>query len=136
MIGDLFINGKDAFTLWGVNMDSKFLDALGLPPALKEPIENESRLEHGKRTILSTKVASRKVTLTFTMSGSSESDFKTKKAAFLNEIMGKFTLKVPVNGNEVHKFDYKDCQSYAQNISRTFCKIAVRVEESNPMDRD
>ena len=48
MEGDLLINNKDAWTTWGVNMGAGFLDIIDAPLQMKEYIENESRMEHGK----------------------------------------------------------------------------------------
>ena len=53
MIGELFINGKDAYTTWGLSMDETSLSALMTPAPNKELIENKSRLGHGKRVIIS-----------------------------------------------------------------------------------
>ena len=51
MKGELLINGKDAWTTWGVCMGEGFLDSIDAPAPMKDYIENESRLEHGKRVI-------------------------------------------------------------------------------------
>lgn len=48
MTGDLIINGKDAFITWGVRMGDGFLDAIDGFNEMKDYIENESRIEHGK----------------------------------------------------------------------------------------
>ena len=49
MKGELYINGNDAWTTWGVNMGDGFLDAIDAPLPMKDYIENSSRTEHGKR---------------------------------------------------------------------------------------
>ena len=75
MSGDLIINGKDAWTTWGVCMGDGFFFFLDGFNEMKDFIEDESRLEHGKRIITdNAKVASREITLQFTIEGSSESD--------------------------------------------------------------
>lgn len=80
MTGDLFINGKDAWSTWGVRMGDGFLDAIDGFNEMKDYIENESRLEHGKRVITeNAKIDSREITLHFTIQGNSESDYRTKK---------------------------------------------------------
>ena len=50
---DLLINNKNAYITWGVRMGDGFLDTIGAPAPMKEFIENKSRLEHGKRVIVS-----------------------------------------------------------------------------------
>lgn len=138
MIGELFINGKDAWTTWGVNMGGGFLDTLDAPLEMKEYIEDESRLEHGKRVITDNpKIASREITLSFTITGNSESDYRTKKKAFQAELQkGEFTINVPVLGTEVYKMVYTGKSvSYGMNIARTFGHFSMKVVEPNPMDR-
>lgn len=100
MTGELFINGKDAWTTWGVNMGDGFLDAIDAPVTMKDYIEDESRLEHGKRVITeNAKVDSREITLGFTITGTSEEDYRAKKKAFESELRkGNFTVNIPALG--------------------------------------
>lgn len=89
MTGDLFINRKDAWSTWGVRMGDGFLDAIDGFNQMKDYIEDESRLEHGKRMITdNAKVASREITLQFTIEGNSEGDYRTKKKSFQSGLMG------------------------------------------------
>lgn len=77
---DLLINEKDAFATWGVRMGEGFLDVIGASAPMKDFIENKSRLEHGKRVIINNpKVDEREITLSFTIEGSSQSDYQSKK---------------------------------------------------------
>ena len=43
MKGELLINGKDAWTTWGVCMGEGFLDSIDAPVPMKDYIENGSR---------------------------------------------------------------------------------------------
>ena len=138
MTGDLFINGKDAFSTWGVRMGDGFLDAIDGFNQMKDYIENESRLEHGKRIITdNARVDSREITLQFTIEGDSESDYRTKKKAFQTELEnGAVSIKVPVLGSEVYKLVYL-CKSvsYGLSFDRRFGKVSSKFEEPNPADR-
>lgn len=139
MTGDLFINGKDALETWGARMGNGFLDAIDGFNEMKDYIENESRLEHGKRVITdNAKVDSREITLQFTIEGSSESDYRSKKKAFQTELeKGAVNIKVPVLGNEVYKLIYLGKSvSYGLSLDRCFGKISSKFEEPNPMDRN
>lgn len=138
MTGDLFINGKDALETWGVRMGDGFLDAIDGFNEMKDYIENESRLEHGKRVITdNAKVDSREITLQFTIEGSSESDYRSKKKSFQTELeKGAVNIKVPVLGNEVYKLVYLGKSiSYGLSPDRCFGKVSSKFEEPNPMDR-
>lgn len=138
MTGDLFINGKDAWQEWGVNMGYSFLDTLDSFPTMKGYIENDSALEHGKRVLVKEpKVASRELTLHFTIKGKNEADFRAKRRAFENElIQGNVNVNVPVLGSEVYKLLYLGKNvTYGLSKTRAFCELAARFEEPNPMDR-
>lgn len=139
MTGDLLINGRDAWTTWGVRMGDGFLDTIDGFNEMKEYIENESRLEHGKRVITdNAKVASREITLQFTIEGSSESDYRTKKKAFQAELeKGHVNIKVSTIGSEVYKLVYQGKSiSYGLSLDRCFGKISSKFEEPNPMSRN
>lgn len=138
MTGDLIINGKDAFSTWGVRMGDGFLDAIDGFNQMKDYIENESRLEHGKRIITdNARVDSRETTLQFTIEGDSESDYRTKKKAFQTELeKGAVSIKVPVLGSEVYKLVYLGKSvSYGLSFDRRFGKVSSKFEEPNPTDR-
>lgn len=135
---DLIINGKDAWTTWGVRMGEDFLNVIDSFNEMKDYIENESRLEHGKRVItVNTKVASREVTLQFTIEGSSESDYQTKKKSFQKELeKGSVNIKVPALGTDVYKLVYLGKSiSYGLSRDRCFGKVSSKFCEPNPMDR-
>lgn len=138
MTGDLLINGRDAWTTWGVRMGDGFLDAIDGFNEMKDYIENESRLEHGKRMITdNAKVASREIILQFTITGNSESDYRAKKKAFQSELeKGAVTLSVPVLGTEVYKLVYLGKNvSYGLSLDRCFGKVSSKFCEPNPTDR-
>lgn len=138
MKGELLINGKDAWTTWGVCMGDGFLDSIDAPLPMKDYIENESRLEHGKRVITdNAKLDSRELTLAFTITGSSENDYKEKKKAFQTELVqGEMTVKVPALGNEVYKLVYLGKNiSYGLSLGRCFGKFSAKFEEPNPTNR-
>lgn len=138
MTGDLTINNKDAWNTWGVRMGDGFLDAIDGFNEMKDYIENESRLEHGKRVITdNAKVDSREITLQFTIEGSSESDYRTKKKAFQTELeKGVVNIKVLALGNEVYKLIYLGKSiSYGLSLDRCFGKVSSKFCEPNPADR-
>ena len=138
MTGDLLINGKDAFSTWGVRMGDGFLDAIDGFNEMKDYIENESRLEHGKRVITdNAKVDSREITLQFTIEGSSESDYWAKKKAFQTELeKGAVNIKIPALGDEIYKLIYLGKSiSYGLSPDRCVAKVSSKFCEPNPMDR-
>lgn len=138
MTGDLIINGKDAFATWGVRMGEGFLDAIDGFNEMKDYIENESRMEHGKRMITdNARIASREIALQFTIEGSSESDYRAKKKAFQTELeKGAVNIKIPALGSEVFKLIYLGKSiSYGLSLDRCFGKVSSKFCEPNPTDR-
>ena len=139
-IPELRINGSSTiYQDYGVRMGDGFLDALTEPLDLKEFIENESRLEHGKRVVIDDepKVKSRDLTLDFTIKGKDPADFLKKKNAFLALVYkGEITLQVPENSDDVYHLIYKGKGAeYSLNYNRTFCHMVLKFEEPNPMRR-
>lgn len=144
-MADLLINNQDALQTWGVRMGDNFLDALNTPSEMKAYITNESRSEHGRQIITNNakgeslaRVKHRDITLSFTITGNTQSDFQIKKNAFLEELMkGDVTIAVPKDNANVYHLVYSGRgQSYSQNIDRTFCKFTAKFEEPNPTNRD
>ena len=138
MKGELIINNKDAWTQWGVNMGDGFIDTLDAPLPMKDYIENESRLEDGKR-VLTTNVKkdSREITLSFTITGTSESDYRAKKKAFETELYnGALTISVPKISTDVYHLIYTGKNvSYGLSLDRCFGNFSAKFEEPNPSDR-
>ena len=137
-MSDLLINTQDAYTTWGVRMGEGFLDVLGASSPMKEFIENKSRLEHGKRVIINDpKIDEREITLSFTIEGNSQSDYKAKKKAFFEELYkGVVDIQVPANSNEIYHLIYLGKSvAYAQSLDHTFGKISAKFNEPNPANR-
>lgn len=138
MIGDIFINSKDAYSTWGVSMGDGFIDAIDSFNELKGFIENESRLENGKRVITANpKIAARQLSLQFTIRGDSEADYRVKKKNFQKELeKGLVTIKIPSLGEEVYKLIYTGKNiAYGMSLNRRFGKVSMKFEEPNPADR-
>lgn len=134
MKGELFINGKDAHEEWGVCMGDGFVENIMLPAGLKGFIENESRLEHGKRVMVSNpKVESKDVTLIFNIEGVTEADYLKKYRAFMEELQkGVVNIVIPIVGKETYRMIYQKATSFGQNKNRTFSILTVKMEEYNP----
>lgn len=134
-MADLLINNKEAYATWGVRMGDGFLDVIGASAPMKEFIENKSRLEHGKRVIIaSPKVDEREIALSFTIEGSSQSDYQAKKKSFFEELYkGAVDIQIPANSSDVYHLIYLGKSvTYAQSIDRTFGKLSAKFCEPNP----
>lgn len=138
---ELRINGSSTVAKdWGVKMGDGFLDTLTEPLTPKDSIENESRLENGKRVVLDQNnimFKSRELTLDFTIEGRTPEEFKENKRKFL-EAMYKVdvSIQVPRESDDVYHLIFKGKGTeYGMNYQRTFCHMVLKFEEPNPMDR-
>ena len=131
--GELNINGYDAYTTWGVSLDMTGLSALMTPPGNKAVVENETRLEHGRRYINTTpRMASREVTLTINMSAPSESVFLTRYAAFCQQLAtGELVICTKYQPNVHYHFLYRSCQQFTE-LQRGVAKFVLKLTEPNP----
>lgn len=136
MKNELIINGKDAYTTWGISMDTSSLSALMTPPPMKEFIENKSRLEHGKRIITSNpKIDERNITLTFNLTAKNEEQFFSRYNSFCEELaIGVLNIKSKYQPDVVYKTIYLSCNQFTQ-FMRGIAKFSLKLIEPNPKDR-
>ena len=136
MVVELFINGKDAYTEWGISMDASSLSALMTPAPNKELIENKSRLEHGKRVITSNpKKDERDLTLTINLTARNEVQFFDRYASFCEELeTGVLNISTCYQPGIVYKTIYLSCSQFTQFV-RGIANFSLKLNEPNPKDR-
>lgn len=136
MEGEFYINDKDAYTTWGISMDTSSLSALMTPPPMKEFIENKSRLENGKRVITSdSKIDERNITLTFNLTAKSEDQFFVRYNSFCEELAtGVLHIRSKYQPNVVYKTIYLSCYQFTQ-FMRGIASFSLKLVEPNPADR-
>lgn len=136
MKDELYINGKDAYTTWGISMDDTSLSELMTPVSNKEFIENESRLEHGKKVIVSNpRLDARNVTLKINLSATSEQQFFERYNSFCKELAtGVLEIKSKYQPDVVYKTIYQSCSQFSQ-FMRGIGKFTLKLVEPNPNDR-
>lgn len=137
MTGDLFINSKDAYETWGVNMGDDFLESLLTPSPMKAYIENKSRLENGKQVdTTNAKVDERDVQVVITLEGSSQADYLSKYESFVTELYkGLILMKVPAL-KKVYRLTYDSSPIKMGNYGLSFGKFTLKFNEPNPANRD
>lgn len=140
-IGKLRINGKDAYTTWGVYLLDGGVSALMTPPSAKPLVTNKSRLQHGKRVTRTnpggsslTRVEDRDVSLPFGLSADNRTQLNTRHEAFIAELQaGEVELEVAELPSVVYHLDFVSCTSFGQYA--TLAKYVIRFNEPNPKDR-
>lgn len=134
MIGQLYINNKDAFGTWGAFLENgseaKFLN----PPANKEYASNDARSQHGKQVFVNNpRMSDRDITIVLGISASSRDDFLTKYRGLVNELnSGLIEVKV-MSLKEGYKLT---CISYTElSYYDRIGKLSVKFNEPNPNNR-
>ena len=136
MTDDFYINGNGAYTTYGVRMGSGFIDALEAGLQLKDPIENDSRLEHGVRMLVSTKIAKRNVTLKFNIHGSTQAAFLTNKKAFETALYNGLVNIQIAGRTEVYHLVYSGKSvTYNHSYNGKFGVWTAQFTEPNPSNR-
>lgn len=138
MNGELIINGKDAYTIWGIRMGDGFMNALLAPSTLKPMIENKSRLEHGKRVIVhNPRIEEREITLSFAISAQTSQQYHMRRDSFYAELYkGNVEIRVPALGGQTYRLIYQGKSStYAENRQHTHGSISIKFIEPNPQNR-
>lgn len=134
MIGQLYINDKDAFASWGSFLEEGSENALLLPAPNKEYTSNKARSQHGKQVSRRLpRKDERDIILYFCLSASNRDEYIQKYEAFVDELdSGIVTMKVP-SLKKVYKLDAISYQelSFYDHIG----KIAVKFNEPNPKNR-
>ena len=136
MKGEMTINGKDAFELWGITPDSTALSALMTPPGMKDVLTIDCRLTNGRKAINNNpKVASRDVTLTMNLVATSEEEFFSKYSSFCEELKtGKLEIATKYQPGVTYKCMYISCTQFSQ-FMRGIAKFSLKLNEPDPTDR-
>lgn len=136
MTGELFINGHDAWTRWGIMMDDTSLSALMTPPAIKDFPKNSSRLESGTRYItLNPKLKERDVTLALQFVAETKAEFLANYNDFCQNVLATGKLNIRTMYNDVtYYLVYNSCTQYRQFLFKV-AKFSLRLTEYNPENR-
>lgn len=148
--GQLTINKKDAYTEWGLSMDSSALSALMTPAPIKSLIENDSRLEHGKEMLTSytktdsegaktevsmVKVDARDVTITFNITAKNEAEFLQRYYSFCSELeKGTLDISTSFLPDVVFHMIYVSCTQFSEFVLG-IGKFSLKLIEPNPKNR-
>ena len=136
MKGELFINGKDAYLEWGIGLENGALLMLMTPPPNKDLIENKSRLEHGKRMVISNvKVDERTITLEIHMVAKNKTDLFSKYNGFCEELAkGVLEIGTIYQPDIIYRMQYLSCEKLS-GIVDGIIKLGLRLCEYNPSNR-
>lgn len=135
--GELYINGLDAYTEYGLSMESSGLSALMAPPPNKEYIENKSRQEHGKRVVVSNPmIDERELNLPVHIKADTRESFLEKYAKLCNVLAnGKIEIKTIYEPSKVYRTNYISCTQFSE-YRMGLAKFTLKLNEPNPTNRN
>jgi hypothetical protein len=134
---ELYINGKDAFTTWGLSMDDSGLAALIAPPPMKSIVTNSSRNQHGTRySNDAPRFDERTISLGINFKAATEAQFWQRYTSFCNDVLanGELTIATKYQPETVYRFIYTQCSQF-QQYRRGLAKYVLKLTEPNPDDR-
>lgn len=138
--GSLSDGWVDAFLQWGVSFTATSLSVLMTPAPNKQPVENKSRLEHGKRVIKDTKYVKkdeRDVSLEMHIIARDKTDFWDKYDRFCSEVLdyGFIDLRCAYRPTKVFRMTYESCTQF-QEFMEELAKFTLRLNEPDPSNRE
>lgn len=135
--GQLYINGKDAYSTWGVIMDETAMSALMTPAPNKEFISNKYRNKDGKHVIKhNPKLDERDITIGFSIIAKDEHTFLSNYAKFCEEVLstGELTIHTSFQPEVWYRCIYNSCTQFSQFV-RKMAKFSLKLNEPDPTNR-
>lgn len=136
MVGELIINGKDAYINWGITLDDTSVAALMTPPPVKDFTENKSRSIDGKVVnIKNPRVDERNIQLSINITATDRGAFLLRYWSFCEELAtGQLDIQTVFTGSAVYRTIYKDCRQFEQFNGR-IGKFVLTLNEPDPSNR-
>ena len=134
---ELWINGADAYTTWGVSLSDTALSALMTPAPNKAYVSNKSRLEDGKKIVINNpKVDERSVSINIHLTAPTAQEFYNRYNAFCTEVLakGKVDIKTKYQPNVVYHMVYESCTQFSQ-FMQGIAKFTLKLVGPNPNNR-
>lgn len=132
-----WVSTYDIKQTWGVSLSDGAISTLLTPPAVKQRISNESRLEHGKRIDIRVpnKYEARELTLEMHLIAPDFATFLTNYRGFLAALTASpegIILNFNIYGQSItYRLQYLSCTQFAA-YNGQLGKFAVRFIERDP----
>lgn len=129
----------DAYLQYGLSFSQNGLSALMTPAPNKAPVENKSRLQHGKSistTQSHVKKDERDVNVEMHITAITVAQFWQRYDAVCNELFDYGFMEF-VNGHcptKVYRMTYESCQQFTEYVQQ-MAKFTLRLNEPDPTNR-
>lgn len=138
MLGELYINDKDACSTWKARLVDDSLDNLESSAPMKSYVTNNARSQDGAQIIISNpRIDMRSVILTFAITCESRLDYLSKKRDLEMELRKGLTLFKVVPLSLIFKLhlDENSTMTLLSGTGLRDGKFTIRFTEKNPKDR-
>ena len=138
MLGELYINDKDAWSTWKARLVDDSLDNLESSASMKSYVTNNARSQDGAQIFISNpRIDMRSVILTFAITCESRLDYLSKKRDLEMELRKGLTLFKVVPLSLIFKLhlDENSTMTLSSGTGLRDGKFTVRFTEKNPKDR-
>lgn len=134
--GQLTINGRDAFTEFGMSLTDGGLSALLTPAPNKAYISNRSRLENGTRVMNhNPKVDERTVTVPFHIIAPTKEAFFSRYEALCDVLAGgDLEIKCSYYPTKTFRMKYQSCSQFSE-YQQGIAKFTLKLIEPDPTNR-
>ena len=133
----VYINGQDAYTTWGITLAHGAVDALMTPPPSKDVVTGAYRREHGTRWVDANHyMDERDLTIEMHIHGDSYDDLHTKYLAFCEDVLQGVAVAIVTKWQPAvcYRLRYISCTSFSH--VQGLAKFALKLNEPDPSDRD
>lgn len=138
MLGELYINDKDAWSTWKARLVDDSLDNLESSASMKSYVTNNARSQDGAQIFISNpRIDMRSVILTFAITCESRLDYLSKKRDLEMELRKGLTLFKVVPLSLIFKLhlDENSTMTLSSGTGLRDGKFTIRFTEKNPKDR-
>lgn len=138
MLGELYINDKDAWSTWKARLVDDSLDNLESSASMKSYVTNNARSQDGAQIFISNpRIDMRSVILTFAIICESRLDYLSKKRDLEMELRKGLTLFKVVPLSLIFKLhlDENSTMTLLSGTGLRDGKFTIRFTEKNPKDR-
>lgn len=138
MLGELYINDKDAWSTWKARLVDDSLDNLESSASMKSYVTNNARSQDGAQIFISNpRIDMRSVILTFAITCESRLDYLSRKRDLEMELRKGLTLFKVVPLSLIFKLhlDENSTMTLLSGTGLRDGKFTIRFTEKNPKDR-
>ena len=138
MKGQLTINGRDAYTTWGVSLGEGSVAELLTAPDVKDYVTNDCPNEDGVRVMIPSdglKYKQRQVQLTINISSRNGADYLEKYRSFVSTLKKDITIwRLSEDSSVTYRLVYEKMENFSQ-VDFKLAKFVLNMIEPNPANR-